>query len=702
MSLAGKIKRALRAGVGPHTLLLEAGRRGRVALGRRRERALLTKATGDVGPARLTRDFAAMSASELLAHFRTRARPRFLPGFEDAAASAQAGLKLEIPGASDVIDRAALIVDAHRWPLLGHGAHDFGRAPDWLCDPVSGVRWPLDYHADMTLIRPGDRSDVRVVWELNRLAHLLTLGQAYAASRDARFASEFFRQLRLWRTHNPVGFGPNWACAMEIALRATNLLAAFRLFRDAPELDEGNLSTLLAMFDEHGAHIRRNLEFSHVATSNHYLSDVVGLLWLGVCLPELRDARAWREFGLRETLREMDKQVLGDGADCEASTGYHRLVTELLLYSFLLCRANGVEIEDRYWRRLRAMLEYMRAYVRPDGGAPLIGDTDSGQFLPLARRAADEHSYVLAVGAVAFKEPRFKPAGTMPAEVFWLLGEEGARDFSEPASDAPARRSRAFANAGTYILRANDLYMLFNASGAGLGGRGSHGHNDALGIEVSTGGASFIRDPGTYTYTADFGERHLFRSTAYHSTIEIDGAEQNTTDVSQPFVIGDEAHPRVLVWESDEARDLVVAEHKGYARLAAGPITHRRGVLFDKLKRFWLVTDTLAGAGEHVFRFVFHLAPGTGTRVRPDAGLEVCDRITAARLFIVPLDGQGAPSLEPRYSSRDYGAKEESTAACWTLRTKAPLRARWALVPVDTDEGEDERLELIETLKSGR
>ena len=42
-----------------------------------------------------------------------------------------------------------------------------------------------------------------------------------------------------------------------------------------------------------------------------------------------------------------------------------------------------------------------------DGRAPIIGDSDSGQVLPIVRRGANDHAYVLALGAAIFKEPRF-------------------------------------------------------------------------------------------------------------------------------------------------------------------------------------------------------------------------------------------------------------------------------------------------------
>src|SRR5262249_47362661 len=391
--------------------------------------------------------------------------------------------------------------------------------------------------------------------------------------------------VRSWRAQNPVGRGPNWACPMEVALRAMNLIAAFSLFLPSRNIDEDALAELLMIFDQHGAHIRRNLEYSHIATSNHYMCDVAGLLWLGIMLPELQDAAEWREFGLRELLNEMGKQTLPDGADSESSTGYHRLKIELLLYSFVLCRENGIEIDQKYWQKLRAMADYTRAYLRPDGRAPLIGDSDSGQILPIVKRAGDEHAYVLCLAAAALQESKFKVPTAPYEELLWVLGEQVFQTFQLLPNASPVD-SRAFPDAGIYILRDDDLYLLFNGSGCGLKGRGSHGHNDALSIEVSAGGSVFIIDPGSYVYTADLRERLLFRSTAYHSTVQVDGIEQNTTEEQTPFVIGDEAHPRVVDWETNAEFDYIVAEHDGYRRLPE-PVTHRRSVRFEKADRYW-------------------------------------------------------------------------------------------------------------------
>ena len=685
-----------RGEVNARTAALETRRRIDVALTRRRERAGLSQL--DRQPARLTDQFSRLSATELLEHFRTRKRPAFFPGFAGGArqsAALQQKLFRDEPAQLNV--QATRIAGEHCWPLLGLGEKCFGAAElDWNLDPLSGFDWPLSYHADVSLFR-NDGSDVRVVWELNRLAHFITLGRAYAMSDDPKFSAEFFRQVASWREQNPVGFGVNWNCAMEVALRAMNLLAAFELFLGAPQMNETELAELLKMFDQHGAHIRRNLEFSHIATSNHYLADISGLLWLGLMLPELEAAREWRDFGLGELSREMDKQVFPDGADYEASTGYHRLKLELFLYSFMLCHVNGTAIDEKYWDKLRGMIGYVRAYLRPDGRAPLIGDSDSGQVLPIVRRAGDDHAYLVALGAAVFQEPRFKIASPRPPEeLLWVLGEQGLRDYESLPAGEPAR-SQAFPDAGTYVLRDDDLYLLFNTSGSGVNGRGSHGHNDALSIEVSACGSAFIVDPGSYVYTADLKARHRFRSVAYHSTVEVDGVEQNTTEEKAPFIIGNEAAPRVISWESGPETDVVIAEHTGYQRLPR-PLTHRRTVRFEKRRRFWEVEDDLLGEGEHDFSFRFHFAPGLKIKVRPDGIIEVCDKISGARLLIVASGMSVQAGLEQRFSSRDYGAREPSVSVCWAVRTSVPFATQFVIVPICAGEGDGERLSLVKQL----
>ena len=600
-SKLNKLRRALRGEVKLGTAAREVLRRSRVATSTWKERSRVD----DARPLTLTRHFSRLSDAELLSHFRDKKPSRLFIGSN----LAPSGSQIELPG-------------------------------DWRRDPKSGYVWPLDYHRDIQLQR-ADGSDIRIVWELNRLGHLLHLTDA----------TDFVNQLRDWSEQNPYGRGPNWTCAMEVALRAINVLAAFESNRQSPQLDAESLRFVLHLLQQHGRYIENNLEFSYIATSNHYLSDVAGLLWLGVMLPELRDAAEWHEFGLNELLREMHKQVLADGADYEAATGYHRFVTELFLYSFILCREHKIPIDQKHWRKLHQMLRYIRGYLRPDGFAPLIGDTDGGQVLPIQRYRADDHAYLLSIGAEVFNDPDLK--------------------FPESAS-------RAFPDAGVYVMRKDDSYLCFNANGAGINGRGSHGHNDALSIEVSAGGRAFIVDPGTYVYTGDLQMRQAFRSTAYHSTVRIDREEQNTTDPAMPFVIGNEAQPRVLEWQSSEDYDKVVAEHYGYRRLLA-PVTHRRTVTFNKSEMSWLIEDEFFGEGEHEFEVWFHFADGLEFDVK-GVGIEARDN-TGLGLVVRSLTLDQAPTLVDQHVSREYGELVNSTSACW--RVSGPVsKLDWKLYAI--------------------
>lgn len=712
-------RRVLRGEISASVAARELLRRGRAVIDRRRERRMLDQLSSQA--TELRREYQSLSSADLLKYFRERNSPSFLPGIEQHDSTVKLQRQLFPEETPRLLAAAQSIALRHRWPLLGFGEQDFGESINWNRDPVSGRLWPLDYHADISLWHK-DGSDVRVLWELNRLGHLITLGRAYALTEDEALAEGVFNQVESWREQNPLGCGANWACAMEVALRAMNLLAAYSLVRTSEALTEQRLLNFLTMLDQHGRHIQRNLEFSNIANSNHYLSDIVGLLWLGIMLPELSAAAEWRSWAMAEMLREMDKQILPDGADYEASTGYHRFVLELFLYSFVLCDANEMPIEEKYWQKLRAMFGYVRATLRPDGFAPLIGDSDGGQVLPVVQRTADDHTYLLPFAAVIFEDSSFKLTRVKATEeLLWVLGEDGVRNYETLSLTSEPDQSQSFPDAGTYVLRHDDLYLLLNANGSHKGRPASHRHNDALSIEVSACGRAFIVDPGAYVYTADLHQRHLFRSTAYHSTIQIDDAEQNAINECAPFVIGDEARPRLLDWQTMPERDYVQAEHEGYARLGQS-ITHRRGITFDKAARWWLVEDELSGEGEHTIAARFHFDADLEVETRGgkyaggrDANIVMAsdksDKMgnkmmenmgadSAPRLVVCALDVPEPPALEPRFTSKQYGSRRPTVSACWSVKASLPYRLRWAIVPVRAGESIEERMKVVQSPES--
>jgi hypothetical protein len=147
--------------------------------------------------------------------------------------------------------------------------------------------------------------------------------------------------------------------------------------------------------------------------------------------------------------------------------------------------------------------------------------------------------------------------------------------------------------------------------------------------------------------------------------VKIDGHEQNTTDVNAPFVIGNEAQPRVLEWQSNENYDKVVAEHYGYRRLPV-PVTHRRTVTFDKKECSWLIDDEFLADGEHEFEVFFHFDDG----LQLEAGAEeikATDKKQDIGLVVRSLSLDEPPVLVDQHVSRNYGELIDSVSACWRI-----------------------------------
>jgi len=562
-----------------------------------------------VGPRALARALGGADAATAL-------RARALPALPTVAAWERELESLDPFARARILRRANELL-AHRFDLLGSGPTDLGPTISWQQDFKSGRAWP-DVHISRVPIVLASGADIKVPWELSRCQHLPLLAAAHRLSGDYRFLEELGAQLSSFAATNPVEFGADWACTMDVAIRAANWLAALCMAlpaaREAPWLEPALASLLL-----HCRFIHSHLEWGEIR-GNHYLSDVVGLLV--ACAPFCGSAegRAWAVWATGELEREMCHQVRDDGCDHEASISYHRLVTELFLCGTqaadTLCPGT---LSDGYRERLARMLNFVADYTRPDGLTPQMGDADDGRFLPLCSYGADprDHSHLYAQAG------RPKRVGSGHA---------------------------AYPRGGWFVMRHGELWSIVRCGDVGLGGIGAHAHNDQLSFELSVGRQPVIVDPGSYLYTADARARNAFRSTSAHSTLSIGGGEQNELRSDYLFSLPEQTHARLLRFETDGPHAIFEGEHSGFWELARG-LLHRRELRFDGEQGVVRIADTVLGANGRELIWSFPLAAG-------EASAEGSKAVAVFRTGRLELEAAGATlAIERGWIAPSYGVR---------------------------------------------
>ena len=291
---------------------------------------------------------------------------------------------------------------------------------DWQKDFKSGFRWSeKKWYKDQRIAhKPG--SDIKVPWELARLQHLpqLAIFAMADTSLKEQNLKEFKNQILDFIRNNPPRMGVNWTCTMDVGIRVANMLAAYDMFCQMDEdgiLDADFKQTFSNSVYEHALHIVNNLEYSPHLTSNHYLSDIAGLLQACAYLSGGGETDAWLAFAVQEIISEMKKEFYEDGGNFESSTSYHRLSGELMAYSAALIlglkseKISSLQNYDaKLWRKKPKLLSpneqefkitngqialsqwfvdrlykigrFTADITKPNGEVPQFGDNDSGRF----------------------------------------------------------------------------------------------------------------------------------------------------------------------------------------------------------------------------------------------------------------------------------------------------------------------------------
>ena len=323
------------------------------------------------------------------------------------------------------------------------------------------------------------------------------------------------------------------------------------------------------------------------------------------------------------------------------------------------------------------MARFAAAYTRPDGGSPAWGDADDARALPLGGQALGDHRYLGATMAAAWGAA--VPVSGPRAEVAWLLGPDAAGALE----DAPDPEPALFADGGCAILRGGGDHVFVDCGPVGLAGRGGHGHNDITSLDAVLDGVPLVLDPGTFTYTGSPEWRNLFRSTAAHNAVQIDGEELNR--LGEPhhlWSLQDDARPTRTTLTTEGRLQTFRGGHTGYLRLA-DPVGVRRTVQLDLERHGLLVLDEVDAAQEHELTVRFTLPPGATLSVTENAAtIDV-----VGRSFESHWSGWHG-SAGAGWVSPSYGVKEP--APTLELRARA---AGGRLGVVFAPAGDDEGLE---------
>jgi len=384
---------------------------------------------------------------------------------------------------ADHINSSNFAISREVWALIDDTQY---RPIDWQRDVRSGYRWRSDRHFTEQPIPIDTGADVKMPWELGRLHHLPQLALCALLAKHgtpgfataAEYSREAINQLLDFLALNPPRFGVNWMCPMDIGIRVVNILVTIDL------LDGAGLTPPQTVVDvvmrsvrEHAEHIIAHLEWTPLGRSNHYLANLVGVLWAAAYLPSGPRTDSMFAFAVAELLAEAERQFGSDGGNYEGSTNYHRLSGELVLFGVALLAGLSddelVRLEEapplhglhgpeqrrgkfkRYaspsgeaivpqtlLAKLHCAGALTRGATRPDGGTTQIGDTDSGRLLKLdptgvltddggdvvfTEDPLDHSAFIAGVGALF----NAGPDTSIEACVVRALAKE--KLFSEPA-----------------------------------------------------------------------------------------------------------------------------------------------------------------------------------------------------------------------------------------------------------------------------
>ena len=518
--------------------------------------------------------------------------------------------------------------------IIQWGPYDeaqYGDDFDWEWDPPGDIEW------------------VCVVYRFYWAAPLVN---AYAASRDEKYAQAFVDLASDWISKHPLerhtrthpvykswkGFA--WL-DLQTGIRATNVCAAFRGLIQSEAFTPEFLAVLLASVYDHQT---KTTLIPMGLIHNKAVFEQRGFINVAYTFSEFREARDWMELGLVRVEENILAQTTSDGVQREWSFGYHQGVLRDAVEILSRLEVFDIKASPEFLERVRRMYDYIFWIASPDLTPPMFGDGSRPLVATDDRSTWPLYGELMAASKL-FGDPKYAARANLDREAL------------------PDRKSRAFREAGFYVMR-NDwgpdqIHLALHCSPPAIS---SHDQPDNGTFELYAYGRWLMNDTGFYTYGRDKEARAWHRQTSVHQTLTLDGRD-----------IADDA--RDLMWVTEGAdTDVLVVENGSYPGLI-----HRRSVWFVD-RRFFVLLDEAIGIAPGQLDLHFQFAPGEITI--DSGGNRAFTMFEDANVLVQAAAGSPASMVEETgWFAWEYGYRTPRKAFRFALDSHAPTVFGAVVVP---------------------
>ena len=492
----------------------------------------------------------------------------------------------------------------HEYTFFAFENHPFGDAIDWNRDYSTGKTGAQGYAPDIDYRNPENTGDVKYVWELARLQHLVRLAQAWRYSRDERFAAEIIAQITDFILRVPYMQSIHWTSGIEVGLRLISMTWAFHLIRDNPGLTSSFCSLLVRSIDQHLTFIDHHYS-AYSSANNHLVAEASGAYFVATYWKNLKKSDHYRIRAKKRLVEEIVKQVFSDGVSKEQTFAYSFFVWDLWLIPAMMGDANGDSFPEHYWERLKKMAVFLDCVSDRNGNTPNVGDEDDGYAILLEPRSikpVDSTRNLLR--SVSRWNTSVNTNTDVTEKSYWIQGEPpevSPKDL--PLTGHPSASLFCFPEGGYYIVKHitennDEILLLLDAGSLGYPSTAVHGHADALSLWLHVNGEPVLVDPGTWSYQ-DTPDRLYFRATSQHNTLSF--GNWNQAEYVNRFIWG--RKPKVRVYQAEQQENQIVLDAE--VTWFSGQ-RHRRQISFDLASIQLTVTDFCHGDRQPVIHFHFH------------------------------------------------------------------------------------------------